>query len=876
MNAARFARHAVALAAACLLGSSAWALGLGRLTVQSSLGEPLRAAIEVTNLSEEEAGTLQLRLASPDAYRAAGIEFNPALSGARVTLQRGTDGRATLRVASERPLVEPFVDVIVEATWATGRLVREYTLLLDPPARLAAAPAPASPALASGTPSPAPAPASPPPPSASPGAPPAKAAPAAVRASQAPVRAAPATEGGDYRVRRGDTLSAIAARHAPAGISLDQMLVSLFRGNPKAFSGENMNRLRAGAVLTMPSAEVAGGVVHAEARELIRTQSLDFAAYRQRLAVGVSTQAEGGPARQAKGTVQARVEDRKQAAATSPDKLTLSQGAVKPGAPEAAISREAERKDSATRVAELSRNVEELTRLQKGATAPSAASAAAATAAPATTATTATTSPPPAVAPVSASAPALATAPIAAPPAPAAAPADPAAAASQPTQAAATPAAPPPAAASAPAVVRAPVPTAADEPGFLDDLLEQPWLLPAAGALLALLGGLALYRRQAKKKAVGDSSYLESRLQPDSFFGASGGQRIDTREGAATSSSSTSSSMSYSLSQLDAIGDVDPVAEADVYLAYGRDLQAEEILKEAMRANPQRMAIRTKLLEVYAKRRDAKGFELLATQVHSLTHGEGEDWARAQELGHQVDPENALYQPGGQPEPVAGAGGVPVIEPLGATTQPFAATPAPTFTPDEGPESTPGALDLDLDLAGALGASPVESTRPLPSMANIPIEPTLAFEPASTPDDLTTQPAAMMATAPMAGESDIDFDLDQLSLDAPAAPAPATMPLPRADVGDQGLDFSSFSIATPQPTTMAMARAETALEAVDDPELELPIDENGDPLARKLELAEEFRQIGDVEGARDLLEEVIAKADGVTRSKAQAMLEGLA
>jgi pilus assembly protein FimV len=420
------------------------------------------------------------------------------------------------------------------------------------------------------------------------------------------------------------------------------------------------------------------------------------------------------------------------------------------------------------------------------------------------------------------------------------------------------------------------VPTAADEPGFLDDLLEQPWLLPAAGALLALLGGLALYRRQAKKKAVGDSSYLESRLQPDSFFGASGGQRIDTREGTATSSSSTSSSMSYSLSQLDAIGDVDPVAEADVYLAYGRDLQAEEILKEAMRANPQRMAIRTKLLEVYAKRRDAKGFELLATQVHSLTHGEGEDWARAQELGHQVDPENALYQPGGQPEPVAGAGGVPVIEPLGATTQPFAATPAPTFTPDEGPESTPGALDLDLDLAGALGASPVESTRPLPSMANIPIEPTLAFEPASTPDDLTTQPAAMMATAPMAGESDIDFDLDQLSLDAPAAPAPATMPLPRADVGDQGLDFSSFSIATPQPTTMAMARAETALEAVDDPELELPIDENGDPLARKLELAEEFRQIGDVEGARDLLEEVIAKADGVTRSKAQAMLEGLA
>ena len=79
--------------------------------------------------------------------------------------------------------------------------------------------------------------------------------------------------------------------------------------------------------------------------------------------------------------------------------------------------------------------------------------------------------------------------------------------------------------------------------------------------------------------------------------------------------------MSYSLSQLDAIGDVDPVAEADVYLAYGRDLQAEEILKEAMRSSPERMAIRTKLLEVYAKRRDTKGFELLATQLFALTGG---------------------------------------------------------------------------------------------------------------------------------------------------------------------------------------------------------------------------------------------------------------
>src|SRR5207245_6260525 len=94
----------------------------------------------------------------------------------------------------------------------------------------------------------------------------------------------------------------------------------------------------------------------------------------------------------------------------------------------------------------------------------------------------------------------------------------------------------------------------------------------------------------------------------------------------------------YSLRLLDAIGDVDPVAEADVYLVYGRALQAEEIPQEAMRSNPERLAIRTKLLEVYAKRRDIKGFESLATQLFALTRGEGEDWAKTQELGQQIDP----------------------------------------------------------------------------------------------------------------------------------------------------------------------------------------------------------------------------------------------
>jgi pilus assembly protein FimV len=151
-------------------------------------------------------------------------------------------------------------------------------------------------------------------------------------------------------------------------------------------------------------------------------------------------------------------------------------------------------------------------------------------------------------------------------------------------------------------------------------------------------------------------------------------------------------------SEIDAVGDADPIAEADVYVAYGRDLQAEEILKEAMRSNPERLAIRTKLLEVYAKRRDIKGFELLATQLFALTRGEGDDWAKAQELGAQIDSENPLYRAGGAPGSAPGAAEIP--ESLGASTLPQVMPGPSQFGSTMG--NTPageGAFDsIDVDL----------------------------------------------------------------------------------------------------------------------------------------------------------------------------------
>ena len=146
-----------------LAASSSFALGLGRMAVQSALGENLRAEIDVTSITPEEANSLRVRVAPPEAYRAAGVDYGAVLPGTQVTLLRRADGRPYLRVASDRVVQEPFVDVILELTWASGRLVREYTMLFDPPsARTAQAPAPATapvvtPAPAAPVPAPTPA-----------------------------------------------------------------------------------------------------------------------------------------------------------------------------------------------------------------------------------------------------------------------------------------------------------------------------------------------------------------------------------------------------------------------------------------------------------------------------------------------------------------------------------------------------------------------------------------------------------------------------------------------------------------------------------------------------------------------------------------------
>lgn len=916
MNQPNWRSTALALATAVLLGvwaSDAAALALGRVTVQSALGEPLRADIDIVEINAEEVATLRATVASPDAFRAAGLEYSPSLANIEITLQRRPDGRYFFQLTSQRPVNDPFVDLLLETQWASGRIVRDYTMLFDP-ANLRQSPPPVAVQVSPVAPQ---APVRP-----------GVAAPApADRASrQGPAAAAASTkeavgtapgkgDGKQVKAQSGDTAGKIAAANKPVNVSLDQMLVALLNANPEAFIGGNVNRLKAGAVLEIPSADQAAQESAGTARQTVIAQSRDFNDFRRRLAEGLPTTRIAPSDRQASGKVEAQVQEKKQAT-PSPDKLTLSKGAVQGKAVEDKIAREREAKDAAVRLAELNKNISDLNRLGTTTAAPAVAAAASAgkpvpgatTPAPSASATRPAASlavpaiaVPAATSPVAAAVAAAVPAPAASMPsssaAPAAAPASvPAGATAAPPDmassapAAAAPASSPAIAAKAPAAAPKPIQPPVEEPSLVDDLLQNPIVLAGVGLLVALLAGFGFYKARQRKKATQvDSSFLESRLQPDSFFGASGGQRIDTNEGGATGSS-----MVYSPSQLDAAGDVDPVAEADVYLAYGRDLQAEEILKEAMRTTPQRVAIHSKLLEIYSKRRDTKAFELVATEAYSLTRGEGPEWEHICELGQELDAGNTLYRPGGQPTADADSG---------AEHGTFGSTVATQVDPKDVPA---GPVDLDLDLDFSLGD---DAAPPLPAP-----EPTLTVNTAALREPTQTLNMDFSSTARAAAHAAVATP--PISLDLPETTGklePITAGLPDLELSDDGLTFTTEPIAAPElPAAAAGTTADSGMIEFDLGALSLDLPDSsapalapaavsgkavaaqaplstadagstggfedtggassGDPLATKFALAQEFNAIGDPDGARSLAEEVLAEASGDLKHRAQRFL----
>ena len=356
---------------------NAQALSLGRMQVQSFLGESLRAELELRDVSEADAKSFKAEVSPAATFKALGLEYQSAYTELAFNLQLLPEGRALLKISGSRPVAVNFIELVFDFSWASGRTTRDFTLLIMPPATPGPV-APVAPAVQE-----APAPAA------------APSTPAQIPAAVAPSTPAPAVQapkpvaakgGARLTVKAGDTASELAVQAKSVNVSLDQMLLAMLRSNPDAFVANNVNRLLAGAELSVPTPDQAQALDPVEARKTILLQSQDFDAYRQQLA-NKAKEANVAPAgRTASGKVQSAVKDASPDAAAT-DKLTLSKGAVQAGgSAEEKLSQERKAKDDAQRLAELSKNIKDLSDLSKNslpATAPAGSPAPAAANAPA-------------------------------------------------------------------------------------------------------------------------------------------------------------------------------------------------------------------------------------------------------------------------------------------------------------------------------------------------------------------------------------------------------------------------------------------------------------------------------------------------------------
>ena len=751
--------------------NSAWALMLGRSKVLSALGEPLRVEVDVLDISADESATLKAGIASAEAFKSAGINFNPILNGLQVTLQRRADGSAFLSVSGSTPVNESFVDVMLELSWNGGRQVRDYTLLLDPPQ---ITPPPVEPVQAQ-TPVTSPAP-TPPQPATQPNKPPASALSKPAVKSAAKV---PANASGDNQVKviDGDTAGKIARDHQISGFSLDQMLVAMQKANPEAFINKNINRLRSGVILNLPTGDQASESSAEEAREIVQAQSKDFNSYREKLAASARTNKQDAPNRGASGSIQTQVQDKKTGDAT-PDKLTLSKGALGSNVADQ-VAEKLIQQDQAQKARELSKNLAELEKLSKEAQASNetkaSAAAASALSSGAPPASTASSS-----APVSsASSSAISAAP------------------SPETPISTPPAAPPAEQLTAiPAISGVTTPPApasneeAAEADVLDRVLNDPITPLVAGGLISALFGLGVFkfiRARARRNA--DDNPL---LSPPSGSGGS-----DSGADDANSSALKEVKKSIALSQ------------ADIMLTYGREAQAILLLKSAIEQEPERTELHLKLAGIYAKSEQVAEFEQVALQVQAVTGGSGAEWEALCTMGQALDSQNPLYFNGVSPVPFA------------AETPHSDTEPEQDEAPEDPPEIAPEKVSTRVE----------EDIIDQPPLDNQSLEDMLN----SLPDmDLNTS------------------DLDSADLDEEVAEQAATTAAEPLQ-----FDMSAISLDLAVPSSGEAA------------------DSDQQAFETKLALAEEFNAIGDVEGARTMIEDIIAQASGDMKAKAEEALSKL-
>ena len=857
----KYSRYAVintkivclALVLSCLMFSSVNAAGLGKLTVLSALGQPLRAEIELTSVTKDDVGNISPKLANMEIFQQANIDFKSELSSLHFTVEK-KGGRYFVAITSTQSFNEPFLELLIELNSSTGKLTREYTLLIDPlEIQLNNTTPITSPVIIENLPI----------------------NPSAMKKQISPIATSTTStdlhlknteiseSGNTYQIKKGDTLSKISNQYKYAGISLDQILVAIHKKNSKAFINNNMNLLRTGQIIIIPSLSEIQKITKIDASKIVHAQSADFNIYRNKLANQVAQSSDAQPQEPKKidaGKITAKVTDKSTLTNESKDKLKLSKTqdqTIKNYSEEHKIAEQKALNTVKAREKELESNAAKLQKiLELKNNSPETATNAQINKESENHADKTALSTPLSVPTVS-SLPKISDS----------------AHASESTlpKANATP--------------KASLPSQDILPGLFDNWLKY---LPIISGILGITALACFFFYKRKKKAennVFTNDLANSSIMAKSLFGSTGGQSVDT------SNSVFNSSFAPSASQLDA-NEVDPVAEADVYIAYGRDEQAEEILKEALKTQPDRQAVRVKLLEIYAHRKDLRSYDKTATELYGMSGGSGPEWAQAASLGIVIDPQNPLYSGGNLSDYSAslGVATVPIEsldpEELFANSRSIEKNQnfhAPVDNTKLEHINTASKLDFDLGLSTANANeeySVINSKLPINVINNADQSQNIEGE----IDRASLITKNLIKSKENVEFEDLDFDfapkVEQTQKTLTHLQSKNFEQATNLELTGNDLNLSNKKLVENVRIDRKISTiAENLNETLNpyDENLESSESETSDKseMNTKLDLAIAYQEIGDKDGSKELLEEVIRGGNSLQIKQAKKMLDNL-
>ncbi|MGF0237152.1 FimV/HubP family polar landmark protein [Rhodococcus sp. IEGM1300] len=878
----------LAIAAASALSSGmAHALGLGELTLKSTLNQPLVAEIELLDVKDLTAAEVVPSLASPEDFAKAGVDRQAFLNDLTFTPVLNASGKSILRVTSSKPLSEPMVKFLVQVMWPNGRLLRDYSVLLDP--------SKFSPQTAD-----------------------AAAQPAPTQTVTAPVTGA--TKPSQYTTTPRDTLWEIAAK-ARNGGSVQQTMLAIQALNPDAFIDGNINRLKTGQVLRLPDQTQSTSLPQNKAIAEVAAQNTAWRQGRRYVAKPGAGQQQLDATKRASadaGSTQAAKDNLSLVSADTKGQGKGAAGDAKNVSNKLAVTKESldtTRRDNAelkSRMTDLQSQMDKLQRLielknnqlaklqAEGATGAAGAAAVTPGAAPEAT-------------------PAI-SAELAANPA--ATPAEPA----QPVASSPAPEAAVPEATPTPAEKPIdPTPAAADDQKF-NDLLTNPVLLGlvGGGAVILLLLLLLLARRRKAQQEAEKHLRMARALSEEQEFSADHDLPDSSFEGLEVPPPSVNLAAAPTPTPPPAPAPViapvvvtppiaaplvapaaerndDVLSQAQSHIAAGRLNQAASLLEDGIKQEPQRSDLRLKLMEVYGQQGDRDAFVAQERQLVA----NGDNFAQVEQLKSRF-PTMAIVAAGG----IAAA----------AVAAELDAQYVKDLLLDEPQEPAVEPVDADFDSTFDLSLDDLEAASPTvvaPETAEkseldaFPLDDDLSFESVlqqqtepkdANLDDLSDFDLDMdlggeVSPATLA-EDDFLLDLDEGVKDLPAAETPAVanielddlelpadfdlsladeMDAPHApdafasELSDVNAELDRLSQSIAEPT---FNEQDALAASADEPEFDFL--SGTDEVATKLDLAQAYIDMGDADGARDILNEVVTEGDDGQKSEAKEMLSRLA